>query len=94
MVQNAVNCCAMELSVYTDEKLGLGDITTIKIYRYFIKQVYSTSQKFGHTLSFSQIRAHVNPSQSSSSRHTSTSTVQRGLCESGHHGQIATKSLY
>ena len=38
-----------------------------------------------------QIRAHINVSQSSSSRHISTSTVQRRLRESGLHGGIAAK---
>ena len=36
-----------------------------------------------------QIRAHINALQSSSSRHISTSTVQRRLRESGLHGGIA-----
>ena len=31
MVQNTVNFCATGLNVYIDEKLGLGDITNIKI---------------------------------------------------------------
>ena len=38
-----------------------------------------------------QIRAHINALQSSSSRHISTSTVQRRLRESGLHGGIAAK---
>jgi hypothetical protein len=38
-----------------------------------------------------QIEAQINASQSSSNRHISTSTVQRRLCESGLHGQIAAK---
>ena len=38
-----------------------------------------------------QIRAQINATQSSSSRHISTSTVQRRLCESGLYGQIAAK---
>ena len=33
----------------------------------------------------------INTSQSLSNRHISTSTVQRRLCESGLHGQIAAK---
>ena len=39
----------------------------------------------------SEIAAQINASQSSSNRHISTSTVQRRLCESGLHGQIAAK---
>ncbi|KAK6300083.1 hypothetical protein J4Q44_G00301160 [Coregonus suidteri] len=39
----------------------------------------------------SEIAAQINASQSSSNRHISTSTVQRGLCESGLHGRIAAK---
>ncbi|CDQ98985.1 unnamed protein product [Oncorhynchus mykiss] len=39
----------------------------------------------------SEIAAQINASQSSSNRHISTSTVQRILCESGLHGQIAAK---
>ena len=39
----------------------------------------------------SEISAQINASQSSSNRHISTSTVQRRLCESGLHGQIAAK---
>jgi len=39
-----------------------------------------------HKLTAPQIRAHINASQSSSSGHISTSTVQRRLCESGFHG--------
>jgi hypothetical protein len=38
-----------------------------------------------------KIAAQINASQSSSNRHISTSTVQRRLCESGLHGQIAAK---
>ena len=38
-----------------------------------------------------QIRAHINALQSSTSRHISTSTVQRRLRESGLHGGIAAK---
>ena len=38
-----------------------------------------------------QIAAQINASQNSSNRHISTSTVQRRLRESGHHGQIAGK---
>ena len=38
-----------------------------------------------------QIAAQINASQSSSNRHTSTSTVQRRLHESGFHGRIAVK---
>ena len=37
------------------------------------------------------IRAQMNTRQSSSSRHISTSSVQRGLSESGLYGQIAAK---
>ena len=37
----------------------------------------------------SKIAAQINASQCSSNRHISTSTVQRRLCESGLHGQIA-----
>jgi hypothetical protein len=41
-----------------------------------------------------QIAAQINASQSSSNGHISTSTVERRLCESGHHGRIAaTKPL-
>ena len=39
----------------------------------------------------SEIAAQINVSQSSSNRHISTSTIQRRLCESGLHGQIAAK---
>ena len=39
-----------------------------------------------------QTAAQINASQSSSNRHISTSTVQRGLRESGHHGRIAAKT--
>ena len=39
----------------------------------------------------SEIAAQINPSQSSSKWHVSTSTVQRRLHESGLHGRIATK---
>ena len=38
-----------------------------------------------------QIAAQINASQNSSNRHISTSTVQKRLCESGLHGQIAAK---
>ena len=38
-----------------------------------------------------QIRAHINASQISSSRHISTSAVQKTLHESGLHGRIAAK---
>ena len=38
-----------------------------------------------------QIAAQINASQSSSSRHISTSTIQRRLRESGLHGRIAAK---
>ena len=38
-----------------------------------------------------RIKVHINASQSSSSRHISTSTVQRRLCESGLYGRIAAK---
>ena len=38
-----------------------------------------------------QIAAQINASQSSSSRHISSSTIQRRLCESGLHGWIAAK---
>ena len=41
--------------------------------------------------SASEIAAQINASQSSSIRHISTSTVQRKLCESGLHCQIAAK---
>ena len=44
-----------------------------------------------HKLTAPQIRAQMNATQSSSSRHISTSTVQRRLCESGLCGQIAAK---
>ena len=39
----------------------------------------------------SEIAAQINTSQSSSTRHISTSTVQRRLPESGLHGQIVAK---
>jgi hypothetical protein len=39
----------------------------------------------------SEIAAQIDSSQISSNRHTSTSTVQRRLCESGLHGWIAAK---
>lgn len=42
-------------------------------------------------LKATQIGAHINASQSSSSRHISTSTVRRRLHESGFHGRIAAK---
>ena len=42
-------------------------------------------------LTASQIAAQINASQSSCNRRISTSTVQRGLRESGFHGQIAAK---
>jgi hypothetical protein len=41
----------------------------------------------------SEIAAQINASQSSSNRHISTPTVQRRLCVSGIHGQIAAKKL-
>uniref|UniRef100_A0A096LXV4 Transposase Tc1-like domain-containing protein n=1 Tax=Poecilia formosa TaxID=48698 RepID=A0A096LXV4_POEFO len=40
-------------------------------------------------LTAAQIRDQVNPTQSSSSRHISATTVKRRLCESGLHGRIA-----
>jgi hypothetical protein len=39
----------------------------------------------------SEIGAQINASRSSSNRHISASTIQRRLCESGLHGQIAVK---
>jgi hypothetical protein len=42
-------------------------------------------------LTASEIAAQINASQSSSNRHISTATVQRILCESGLHGQIAAE---
>jgi hypothetical protein len=44
-------------------------------------------------LTASQIAGQINASQSSSNRHISTSTVQRRLCESDLHGQIAANKL-
>jgi transposase len=38
-----------------------------------------------------KLQPKINASQSSSNRHIPTSTVQRRLCESGLHGQIALK---
>ena len=40
-------------------------------------------------LSASEIATQINALQRSSNKHISTSTVQRRLCESGLHGQIA-----
>ena len=42
-------------------------------------------------MSASEIAAQINASQSPSNRRISTTTVQRRLCESGLHGQIAAK---
>ncbi|KAI5086166.1 hypothetical protein C0J45_24088, partial [Silurus meridionalis] len=42
-------------------------------------------------LTAAQIRDQVNGTQSSSSRHISTTTVKRRLCESGLHGRISAR---
>ena len=39
----------------------------------------------------SEIATQINASQSSSNRQISTSTIQKGTCESGLHGRIAAK---
>ena len=54
------------------------------------KFIWVTSLRYGK-LTAPHIRAQMNTTQSSSSRHISTSTVQRRLCESGLYGQIAAK---
>ena len=51
----------------------------------------AAEDKFIKKLPASVITAQINASQSSSNRHISTSTVQRRMCESGIHGQIAAK---
>ena len=54
------------------------------------KLIRVTSQG-NRKLTAPQIKSHINASQSSSSRHISTSTVKRRLRESGLHGRIAAK---
>ena len=51
----------------------------------------SPSTIMNRKLTAPQIRAQMNTTQSSSSRHIFTSTVQRRLCKSGLYGQIAAK---
>ena len=51
----------------------------------------ATEEKLIRVNCTSDIAAQVNASQSSSNGHISTSIVQRRLCESGLHGQIAAK---
>ena len=51
----------------------------------------AAEDKFFRVTSLREIAAQINASQNSSNRHTSTSTVQRRLCESGLHGQISAK---
>ena len=64
----------------------------VKILLLLLKRINSLVTRLRiHKLTASQIKAHINGSQSSNSRHISTSTVEKRIRESGCHCRIAAK---
>uniref|UniRef100_A0A3B3I9K8 Transposase Tc1-like domain-containing protein n=1 Tax=Oryzias latipes TaxID=8090 RepID=A0A3B3I9K8_ORYLA len=85
-VTKTIKCCKETGSHANHPRRGRPRVTSAVEY----KSIQVTSLRNGR-LTAAQIREQVNGTQSSSSRHISTTSVQRRLCETGIHGRISAR---